>query len=157
MPNWPEGLMDCFERLNVYCSRMPVPGTVRPILSPCPSACMWTTSSYTDKTMALSPLEVMRRIGWQSKRAALDDRISKLSFVGTAAEKRPKEEAASVVSAQSPFYEASNSVCRVSKATQTQATSRSPTREKVCSAALCFAMENTKFQADASMSDKLPE
>lgn len=152
--------MDCFERLNVYCSRMPVPWTVRPILSPHPSPCTWTTSSYTDKTTALSSLEVTCRIGRRSKRAAFDDRISKLSFVGTAAEKRPREEAASTVSSQSPFYEASNSVCRVSKATQTQAPSRSPTREKVSSAALCFAMENAKFQADAfttnSMFDKLP-
>lgn len=151
MPNWPEGLMDCSERLIVYCSRTPVPRTVPPILIPRPSPCTWTTSSYTDKTTALSPLEVTRGIGRQSQGAAFGDRVSKLSFVGTAAEERPREEAASTVSTRSPFYEASNSVCRVSKATQTQAPSRSPTREKVSSAALCFAMENTNIQADADV------
>lgn len=131
----------------MYWSRTPVPGTVPPILSPRPSPCTWTTSSYTDKTTALSPSEVTCTIGRQSKRAAFDDCISKLSFVGTAAEERPREEAASAVSTQSPFYEASNSVCRVSKATQTQAPSRSPTREKVSSAALRFPMENAKFSS----------
>ncbi|TWW64741.1 UHRF1-binding protein 1-like [Takifugu flavidus] len=53
------------------------------------------------------------------------------SFSVGAAEKRPREEAAPTVFTQGPFYEASNSVCRVSKATQTQAPSRSPSREKM--------------------------
>lgn len=58
-----------------------------------------------------------------------------------AAEQRPRKEAALTGSSLSPVPEATSSVCRVSKATQTQAPSTGPTpstREKVGSADAVF-------------------
>lgn len=64
-----------------------------------------------------------------------------------AAEKQPRKEAALTDRTLSSVAEATSSVHRVSKATQTQPSSTSPSlsREKVSSAVLCFAVVNTEL------------
>lgn len=68
------------------------------------------------------------------------------------ADTAPRKEAALTDESLSPVPEATSSVHRVSKATQTQPSSTSPTlsREKVSSALLCSAVVNTEFVLNLS-------
>lgn len=112
-----------------------------------------------DHTQTRRRLFLRRRwggVGWWRKCSSFH-RPAFLKFfpwfpADTAAEKRPRKEAALTDGSLSPVPESTSSIHRVSKATQTQPSSASPSlsREKVSSALLWFAVGNTEFVLNLS-------